>query len=282
MRLKKFFAVCCCCVFWFACEKSPFNGDISNPLNQEIRGKIALSDAGSPEGIYVWMEDTPISTTTNRDGIFVLSLPPAASNSAVYASGVFNLYFYIANYQLIATPVTVANGRFLYSRGEVNARGELISTLFMAKLLNITTVVDPPAVTPDYSAPIKVLVTLSAVRDSVDVVFPKMIGGELGAILFRNLESGRIIADGPENNAGARLAKKISNEPETFSMTFDLKGGLLPVGRYEVIPYFFIEQARMPEGLLTSISQKAEEIGPDFLKIPFRRHGGAFAIRQTE
>ena len=282
MSIKKFFAACCCCVIFFACKESPINGDISNPLNLEIRGRIALSDAGNLEGIYVWMEDTPISTATNRDGVFVLSLPPSATNSAVYASRVFNLYFYIANYRLISTPVTVMNGRFLYSRGEVNGNGELIRTLFMEKLLNITTQVDPSVVTPDYSAAINVLLTLRAVRDSVDVVFPKILGGELGAILFRNLETGKIIADAPEINSGIWLTKKIGNEAETFSFSFDLKRGILPVGRYEVIPYFFIEQARMPEGLLASISQKAEELGPDFLKIPFRRNGGLFAIQQTQ
>jgi len=282
MSLKKIFAACCCCAILGACEESPLNGDISNPLNLEIRGRIALSDAGSPEGVYVWMEDTPISTVTNRDGDFVLSLPPSASSDAVYSSGVFNLYFYIANYRLVSTPIAVQNGKFLYSRGEVNGRGELISTLFMQKLLNINTLVEPTAVTPAYSAAIKVLVTLSAVRDSVDVVFPKMLGGELGGILFRNLDTGRIIADAPEINLGTRVVKKIGNEPETFLSSFDLKRGLLPVGRYEVIPFFFIEQAKMPAGLLTSISQKAEEIGPDFLKIPFRRHGGLFAIRQMQ
>jgi hypothetical protein len=282
MRYKKLFAACCCCAIFLACEESPFNGDISSPLNHEIRGRIALSDADNPEGIYVWMEDTPLSTTTNREGNFVLSLPPSATGSAVYASGVFNLYFYVANYKLISTPVTVVDGKFLYSRGEVNGNGELIGTLFMEKLLNITTAVDPAVVTSEYSAAINVLVTLRALRDSVDVVFPKLVGGELGAILFRNLETGGIIADGPEINSGISLIKRIGNEAETFSFSFDLKRGILPVGRYEIIPYFFIEQTRMPEGLLPSISQKSEELGPDFLKIPFRRHGGLFAIQQTE
>ncbi len=282
MSIKKIFTACCCGAAFFACEKSSFNGDISNPLNQEIRGKVALSDGGNAEGIYVWMEDTPLSTTTNAEGAFVLALPPAASNSAAYASGVFNLYFYVANYRLSSTPVTVVNGKFLYARGEVNPNGELIGARFMEKLLNINTQIDPPVVTPDYSASIKVLVTLSAVRDSVEVVFPKILAGELGVILLRNLDTGKIITDAPEVNSGVRLIKKIGNAPETFSFSFDLKHGNLPVGRYEVIPYFFIEQARMPEGLLASISQKAEEIGPDFLKIPFRRAGGQFVIREIE
>jgi hypothetical protein len=282
MSIKKIFAACCCCAIFFACEESPLNGDIDNLPNLEIRGRIALSDAGNPEGIYVWMEDTPLSTVTNRDGDFVLALPSTASSNVLYSNGLFNLYFYIANYKLISTPVTVRNGKFLYSHGEVNDRGELINTLFMERLLNIATLVEPSVVTSEYSETIKVLVTLSAVRDSVEVVFPKMLGGELGAILFRDLDTGRIIADAPAIDSGTRVVKKIGNEPETFSSSFDLKRELLPVGRYEVIPYFFIEQANMPAGLLKSISQKAEEIGPDFLKIPFRRDGGLFAIQQAQ
>ncbi len=282
MLLKNIFTAVLVGVLVMGCEKSPFNGDISNPLNQEVRGRVALSDAGSPEGIYVWMEDTPLSTTTNAAGEFVIALPPVASNSSVYANRVFNLYFYVANYKLSSAAVTVVNGEFLYAHGEVNPHGELIGTRFMAKLLNINTEIDPQVVLSNYSDYINVVVTLSAVSDSVEVVFPKLIGGELGAILFRNLESGRIFTDAPEINAGVRLVKKIGKEPETFSFSFDLKRGNLPIGRYEVIPYFLIEQARMPHGLLTSISQKAQEVGPDFLKIPFRRAGGQFAIREIE
>lgn len=281
MRLKNILIAGCGCAFFLACEKSPFNGEISNPLTQDIRGKIALSDADNPAGIHVWMEDTPISATTNAAGEFVVSLPPTASNSPVYANGVFNLYFYVANYRLSSTPVTVVNGRFLYPRGEVNADGELIGTRFIAKLLNISTQIDPPVAALNDTTVINVLVTLSAVRDSVDVVFPKMIDSELGAILFRNLDTGAIIADAPEATSSVRLVKRISTEPLTFSYSFDLMRGILPIGRYEVIPFLFVAQPKMPEGLLASISQKAEEIGPDFLKIPFRRTGGLFTIRDT-
>lgn len=266
----------------WGCQKSPFNDEINNPLNQEIRGKAALSDGGSAQGIHVWLEDTPLSTTTNAEGAFVLTLPAAGANSMVNANRVFNLYFYVANYKLSSTPVTVMNGKFLYAHGEVDPHGDLIATRFMTKLLNISTQIDPAVVTPDYSNYITVQVTLSAVSDSVDVVFPKIISGELGVILFRNLETGAIVADTPETNSGVRLTKRIGLEPETFSFSFDLKRRNLPIGRYEVTPYLFIEQARMPAGLLTSISRKAEEIGPDFLKIPFRRTGGQFVIRDLQ
>jgi len=279
---KKIFAASLSFALFAACEKSPLEGEISNPPNLEIRGRIHLADNNSPEGIHVWMGNTALTTRTDKDGAFVLALPPSASGSPVYAGGIFNLYFYVANYKLISTPVTVHEGKFLYSRGQVNQNGELISTLSMPKLLNIKTTVDPPVVPPNFSQTIRVSVALSAVHDSVVVVFPKMIGGQLGGVVFRELDSGKIYADAPEDNAGTRAVEKIGNEPRLFRFDFNLKPGVLPPGRYEIIPYFLIEQHNMPAGLLASISDRAGEIGPDFLKIPFRREGGLFAIRDVQ
>jgi len=253
-NFKKVFTACLIFILFAACEKSPLEGEISSPPNLQIRGRIQLADNNSPEGIHVWLGSTTLTTRTDKDGAFVLALPPSASGSPVFASGIFNLYFYVANYKLISTPVTVHEGKFLYSRGQVNQNGELISTLSMPKLLNIKTT----------------------------VVFPKMIGGQLGGVLFRELNSGRIYADAPEDNAGTRAVEKIGNEPRLFRFDFNLKLGVLPPGNYEIIPYFFIEQQNMPGGLLASISERAGEIGPDFLKIPFRREGGLFAIRDVQ
>ncbi|MDZ7360262.1 MAG: carboxypeptidase-like regulatory domain-containing protein [candidate division KSB1 bacterium] len=281
-NFKKVFAACLGFALFAACEKSPINGEISNPPNLQIRGRIQLADNNSAEGIHVWLGNTSLTTRTDKDGAFVLALPPSASGSPVFASGIFNVYFYVANYKLISTPVTIHEGKFLYSRGQVNQNGELISTLSMPKLLNIKTTVDPPVVPPSFSQTIRVIVALSAVHDSVVVVFPKMIGGQLGGVLFRELNSGGIYADAPEDNAGTRAVEKIGNEPRLFRFDFSLKPGVLPLGNYEIIPYFLIEQQNMPDGLLASISERAGEIGPDFLKIPFRREGGLFAIRDVQ
>ncbi len=281
-NFKKVYSACLIFILFAACQKSPLEGEISNPPNLEIRGRIQLADNNSPEGIHVWMGSTTLTTRTDKDGAFVLALPPSASGSSVFTNGIFNLYFYIANYKLISTPVTVHDGKFLYSRGQVNQNGELISTLSMPKLLNIKTTVDPPVVPPNFSQTIRASVALSAVQDSVMVVFPKMIGGQLGGVLFRELNSGRIYADAPEDNAGTRAVEKIGNEPRLFRFDFNLKLGVLPLGNYEIIPYFLIEQQDMPGGLLASISDRAGDIGPDFLKIPFRREGGLFIIRDVQ
>jgi hypothetical protein len=60
---------------------------------------------------------------------------------------------------------------------------------------------------------------------------------------------------------------------------FPFNSQALPVGRYEAIPYFFIEQENMPSGLLASLGENVEAFGADFLKIPIKRKGGRFVIR---
>lgn len=278
MSVKKIFAACCSCVILFACTKSPVNSDIENPTALQIRGRVELADGASPEGIYVWLGDTPLATSTDRSGAFQVTLPPAAPGSAVYASGIFDLFFYVANYKLASTPVVVQAGKFLYARGQIDRNGELIGTLSMQKLLNIATSLDPPVVTANYVDPINVTVTLSAVFDTVVVVFPKILGGELAALLFRNMDTGKIVAEQPEVGR-TPVSEKISKTPSHFHFSFSLQNGFLPAGRYEVIPYFLIEQEAMPAGLLANISPRAAEIGPEFLKIPFRRAGGQFTVR---
>lgn len=278
MTVKKIFAACCGCVILFACTKSPVNSDIENPTALQIRGHVELADGASPEGIYVWLEDTPLATSTDRNGAFQVTLPPAAPGSTVYASGIFDLFFYVANYKLASTPVIVQSGKFLYARGQIDRNGELIGALSMRKLLNIATRIDPPVVLKNYGDPINVTLTLSAVFDTVLVIFPKITGGELAALLFRNIDTGKIIVEKPEVGR-TPVIEKISQTPSNFYLSFSLQHSILPVGRYEVIPYFLIEQEGLPVGLLTNISPRAAEIGPDFLKIPFRRAGGQFTVQ---
>jgi hypothetical protein len=47
---------------------------------------------------------------------------------------------------------------------------------------------------------------------------------------------------------------------------------------YEVIPYLWIERGELPPGLLTSLGPNVLALGPDYLKIPFRREGGRLEV----
>jgi hypothetical protein len=264
----------------FGCTESPLDEKINNTPATEIHGKIELNDRVSAEGIYVWLENTPLSTHTDANGQFRLILPPSSQGQLAAANGVYNLYFYLANYKITSATAFVQDGHFLYTYGDFNETGELIHTVNLQKLLTIETVVEPTAVPPNFDGDINVQTTLQAVQDSVTVIFPKMIGGLLGGLLLKNLATGEIFINVPDFSSTIRVVDKIGNEPRSYGQILKLKQTPLPVGRYEVIPYLLIEQEQMPSDLIASIGPNVEEIGPDFLKIPFKRKGGILLVTE--
>lgn len=263
----------------FGCTESPLGEYDISAVNRQIRGKVILSDKSNPEGIYVWLEAFDIGSFTDGNGRYQVTLPITISQGPLAElNGVFDLYFYIANYKISSAKVVVQNGEFFYTRGDFDAEGEMTGTRSLLKLLHIVTLVDPDSVMTDFEGQLNVHVTLQAMFDSVTVILPKIIGGFSGAILLRRLESGDIFVDIPDISDSHQNEEKIGPEERVLHMVFNIDRGALPEGKYEIIPYFLIEQENMPEGFLESLSPNAKEIGPDYLKIPFKREGGYFEV----
>lgn len=258
------------------CTSNPFGGDDISPGTARIQGTVLLNDASSPEGAYVWLEGFKLGTRTDSRGKFQLTLPPpSAQGSAGGVSGTFNLYFYIANYQLDIAQVVTQNGEFVYGRGDLNGKGEL--TKLVIKFLHILTEVAPSSVPVNHPFRIGVQVTLEATTDSATVVFPSSVGGLLGAILFRNVETGQVstlesVAGGPSD------IQIVGRAPYSRVLAFNVNQLRLAPGEYEIIPYLLMAHETLPDGLLDSISPDVQELGPDYLKIPFRREGGRFTV----
>ncbi|MFQ5751571.1 MAG: hypothetical protein ACE5HI_06190, partial [bacterium] len=234
--------------------------------------------------IYVWLEGFKIGTRTDEDGYFHIDIPKELGESS-YAglNGIFKLYFYVANYNIQTVDVVVRNGMFVYGEGGVGRDGSLREVVTMGKILNIFTLVVPKWVHGDFDGPINVQVTLQATHDSVTVIYPKSIGGLLGAILLRHKVTYEIFVDIPDLNAKTRALDIIGTDPKSRRMIFQLNGTnyrdlFLPVGDYEVIPYFLIEHDDLPQELLQTLGDNVEMIGKNFLKIPHRREGGRFRV----
>jgi len=281
MRYAKFFTTGVCLLIFAGCTESPFQEKVDNPQGGQIRGQIALNDLTSPEGAYVWLEGANVSTFTDQSGGFELVLPQSSQNGV---NGVFDLYIYLANYKFATAQTVVQNGKFLFAQGDINARGELSGTRSIQKILDISTAVTPSAVPKNFAGPILVAVTLHAVLDSVDVVFPKMVGGLLGAVLFRKVETGEIFVDIPDVGARTRFRDKVGNVPRDWVQTVFLgRGGISSSGVYEVIPYFFIEQKELPPELISSLGvdvNEVENVEAEFAGIPAKRTGGRLIVTE--
>ncbi len=265
------------------CTEHPFGESKISYRNRQISGRVTLSDNSIPEGIYVWLEGFNIGTFTDQTGQFqVTLLLPENQGTSTGVNGVFNLYFYVANYQLSFAEAVVQNGDFLYSRGDFDESGEMIGVTSLLKLLRIHTTVKPDSVPMTFEGTVNVVVTMQALFDSVTVFIPKIIGGSFGAILLRRLGSDDIFVDAPNTNDYIQVTERIGPEEYIWNLGFNLVRGALPEGQYEIIPYFFIEQENMPEGLLESLGPNVMELGPDYLRIPFKREGGHFEVTGIE
>ncbi len=265
-------------IFCVGCSESPFGEDIETTSTTTLAGKVVLDNRENPEGVYIWLEGTNINTHTDDQGDFHIELPKSSPGQSALESGVFNLYYYVANYLLVKSTVLVEDGEFVRSRGDVNGKGELIGTKPLVKLLNIITEVEPTSVGVSHQGSIGVTVSLRALGDSVTVALPKSIEVPLGAVIFKKMATGEAtLYLAPEGDQRLSI-EKIGPDERILQYDFVLVPGMLPEGEYEIVPFFIIQQENMPPGLLASLGGNAEEIGPDFLKIPFKREGGYFSI----
>lgn len=268
------------------CTESPFEGDIS-PEPIKITGYVnLLRDLEGDSTVYVWLEGFNLSTYTDNTGAFEIVIPREVSESSGNnLNGLYKLYFYVANYTVRTADVIVQNGKIVYGQGDVNKHGNLSHNIEMFKILDILTVVSPSRVDINYDGPIDVVLRLQAIVDSVTVIFPKSVGGLLGWLIFRNLETGEIYADIADIGADTQEYVGIGQESQSRRGVFQLNGTnfrelFLPIGEYKIIPFFYIHDEELPAELFASFGDVINKPNEAYLKIPFRRDGGHFRISE--
>lgn len=266
-------------IYFYGCTSNPFGGDKISGGKLVMSGTVRLADQADAKDIWVWMNGFNISSVTNANGEFTLSLPPkSAQSGSGGVSGIYTVYFYMANYLLDSAQVVVQNGEFVYSRGDLTKDGRLAATKSLRRFLEMSTVVSPATVRQNFIFRIGITATLRALIDSCTVIFPGSIGDLLGAIFFRNTATAEVIVFLSVPGAVTRDIELIGRLPTDRVMAFTLSQFVLPPGQYEVIPQVLMRHQALPPGLIRSLGAKVEEIDVDYLKIPFRRTNGTFAV----
>ena len=266
-----------------ACTGNPFSDDEISPGTRRITGKVEVSNDQSPEGVYVWLQGFDIGTFTDQDGNFEIILPSSAQNSGGGA-GILNLYYYLANYKLVKTELTVRNGEFIFANGEINNEGELHRPIFMPRILDISTVLTPSTAHADTSIFMKVEVVLSSETDSVNVFYPRETfkgPNKLIAPLFvKNLETETAIYV-EATLVGINQEDLITIErgrPFVRTMLLSMDKGVLSEGQYEIIPYLRVSQPEVPAELLNNLIEDIDSFGLDYLNVPFFRTSGVLSV----
>jgi len=263
---------------FLACTKNPFGGNEISGGNRQIRGQVRLTNGSTQEGVYVWLEGFEVGARTDQGGQFQLTLP-SASQGGQGGSGAFNLYFYLANFKLASAIVGIRNGSFLYSNGEINGKGELIKPQILYQILKIRIALGSKTVFAENNNFLAVEFNLEPQVNSAIIFFPAQVGSWIGPVIFRRTATDEVFIF---NSVFAGLAgdDTITLGPDPIKRTVgvSLDRGILPRGEYEIIPYLLVKSEPVPAALIASLGEGADELGPNYLKMPFHREGDRLRV----
>lgn len=295
MRIKgwriSILMVIICLAIYYGCTESPLGEDEISLGNRQIQGEVRLSNNMTPGDVYVWLEGFNIGTRTDEEGKFQIALPPPSlQTNSNGVTGAFNLYYFVANYNLTSTQIFTQNGLFVYSQGEINKDGQLNQPKFLTQNLRIETKVKPTSISisdieemGQVPFIVRVDVILQAIKDSVIVFYPGKVQGISGPLIFRNIESDEItilksvISGFVENDSDT-----IDFVPKIRTMAILLGPNDLAAGEYEIIPYLLIKNGEIPAQLIAGLGENVEKLGPDYLILPIRREGNERFLRVNQ
>jgi len=272
-------------IFYWQCTENPFSFRDEISTNT-IRGRVELSDHASPDNILVWLGAFDRSTRTDENGDFSLSLPSSSARPEGGIDGIYNLYFYAANYRIDSVQIPIFNGNVQYSNDIFNDRGELYQTIRLSKILDIHATIDPVSIQRGYSYNIDITFKVQAPNNKVFVKssFSKpLFKGDpqyMVGFLKQLNDDNPIIQSVYRKDRGFRTVEfEIGFQSvELLPLGIIEEPGRLPPGTYEVIPYLVVHQADLPEGLMRSLGENVEQFHPDFLKIPLKIKNNRFRV----
>ncbi|MDZ7341712.1 MAG: hypothetical protein ONB27_10190 [candidate division KSB1 bacterium] len=279
------------CWIPLGCTKNPFDSDRLANSKNVISGEIKLADGVQPDSIYVWLEGLDVGGWTDRTGRFEIRLPSASSRPEASLTGVFKLYFYLANYGLDSAEVVLRQGRVEFGHGDITSEGQLRERAYLKRILNVRTTIIPqlfPEFSADTAATIegqtlRIELAVQAVTTPVTVEYPNCSRGPVAILFIQPSDAGAsslkiLDIDGTASHAEP-IAETIYSTQKLFITYCYLRVGQLASGNYKIIPYFYIRQRGLPAALLQSLGANVLQPEPDFLKIPMKRDGGDFRVR---
>ncbi len=268
---------------YISCTGNPFSDD--NKIEQTtstIKGNVSLSDLVAPDSIYVWLESFNISTFTNSNGEFTLTLPSPQAQPGGGVTGVFNLYCYVVNYKIHSVDVVIQDGIFMFGEGGVGTNGRLREYINLSKLLNVTTSITPNFITTDFSDSIQITLTLNSIGNEVEISAFKNQDNVISGVFLRHTTQKKRLLDRYILTSSHIQSENISPIPRSYISVFKYKKCELPKGIYEVIPFVWVKQKNIPPELIENFTSYPVMLSQDYLNLPFKRTNGTVEIEYCD
>ncbi len=244
-----------------------------------INGSIVLSDNVKANNVYVWFDGLNSATYTDNYGNFLFSLPEPSSQPGGGLQGQYKLYYYLGNYTLEHSLITIDNGHFVYGEADLSQDGTVLSSagqyrITLKKLIDITTTVMPSQLISGADTALVVKMTLTP-AEPVQVSYLKSGETHFSGAFLHNIvypvQLSRRLSGG-----GAAVTETLHSATELL-MEYP-HADSLEAGDYKIIPYIFIAQDNLPAELLLSFGDYAREFHWHYLSIPFKRENGYLEV----
>jgi hypothetical protein len=268
-------------IFTCHCTSNPFSKDEIEPTRQTVSGVVELDDDADPGGVFVWLEQLDISTTTDSTGKFTIELPPPQTQPGGGLNGVYRLYCYVANYQFAIYRIAIARGSIVYGEEHVGNSGELKSAVTLKKLFDISSGAFPAAFPHDSTGYIDISIRLYDIKKATKITtFVNRATQTLACVVLKEIsapaEDAMLVQQSIWTDSYLLFADTV------LSMHLFSRDASLSPGRYEIYPYLVIEQDNLPPELLKSLGRSHDiwHWHTDYLKIPVRQHIGVLTITE--
>jgi len=266
------------------CTTNPLFDDDKNTYDRHnISGTVTLQGGRTPDGIFVWLEDLNIHTSTSESGSFSLSLPNTPDFQGL--NGAYTIYFFLGNYKYSTASAIIRDGLFEYGERNISGNGRVRDITPLVELLSISTKVlseglvlnqpDSLLIEVSLDKSTSFPVTATFYRDNINV---------LTGFYVRKIGSTKNEADIFLQQSYRPVTEPISNLTKLRSSLFwngtRMNPGFVSLteGEYEIFPYIFLEQEGLPSELITSFGQQARNITLDYLNIPFKQTTDTFVV----
>lgn len=258
-------------------ENGLFDQKISSDQHNLIRGRVQLSGEENQDSIYVWLDGLNLTTYTDSSGDFMLELPPSELQPGGGLSGVFKLYYFLANYKIQHSVLYLIDGKIERNKGDIDNEGSIYPEIWLTKLLDIQTETNPAKIGINYTGDVITKIYLTNMVDTVRVnsfLFP---WGEPGALIIeRDSEGTNEVALIKSSHAYWEM--RTITEPVTWQIINKFAPGFFTPGTYLFYPFLEVVQQDIPQELLNSLGEDVYAFGMDYLNIPFKQSPGVLSV----
>lgn len=262
------------------CTENPFSDGDDIP-ERRIYGKIILEQGADNGDAFVWLEGTELITQTDADGHFEIKLPtPGDGGDGTIVSGKYNLYFYIANYELTILPIVFKNGEIAPNQKSITIDGELTGTVVVNNIFTIHSDVEKVGTDMGGVDTLAVRVTMVPNMNNVQIrsfvhKVPQGPTIRTGYLIF-NAENTLVES---YNLDEANIWEEVVMHPRTiWDARFTINLSQIPKGELNVVPYVVLIRKDVPKSLMDLTGSNYTFFNKDFIQYPMKRTGGKLVM----